>query len=327
MDATQSPERGSSLLWVDSASIERHLSYGRAISALREAFCDDAVFVPLRHHHTIQNPDEPDATLLLMPAFRPSGFMGVKVVSVYPGNRDKGLVAVQGVYLLFDAKTGAPLSLFDGTELTRRRTAAASVLAAEALARKDSRKLLLVGAGAIARHLASAYAERFELDEIRVWSRSIARARTMAEELACKGWSAEATLDLEGAVRAADIVSTATLAREPLIFGDWLSPGTHLDLVGGFTPEMREADDAAVQKARVYVDTFDGALKEAGDLVKPLMSGVLSIAAVRGDLSGLCRGTAPARQSREEITLFKSVGTALEDLAVAAEVYRRVRAA
>jgi alanine dehydrogenase len=312
------------MLWIDAAAIEQHLSYSRAVSVLRAAFGDSSYQAPLRHHHTIQHADQPDATLLLMPAWHPGGLMGVKVVSVYPGNRAQGRPAVQGTYLLLDMATGAPLSMLDGTELTRRRTAAASVLAAQHLARKESRKLVIVGAGAIARHLAAAYAEAFDLDEIWVWSRSAGKAQPMVDELVEKGWNAKVAEDLRRAVEAADIVSSATLAGEPLVFGDWLSPGTHLDLVGGFTPAMREADDSAVKKARIYVDTFDGAVREAGDLVRPLGAGVISISAICGDLPGLTRGTAPGRRSAQEITLFKSVGTAIEDLAVAAEVYRRV---
>jgi alanine dehydrogenase len=311
------------MLWIDAAAIEQHLSYPRAVSVLRAAFCDGAYQAPLRHHHTIKSPDRPDATLLLMPAWHPGGLTGVKVVSVYPGNRAQGRPAVQGIYLLMDMATGAPLATLDGTELTRRRTAAASLLAAQALARKESRRLLMVGAGAIARHLAFAYAGAFDLSVIRVWGRSPGRAQQMVEELVEKGWRAEVALDLRGAVEAADIVSCATLASEPLVLGDWLSPGTHLDLVGGFTPAMREADDGAIKKARIYVDTLDGAVKEAGDLVRPLAAGVISISAICGDLPGLIRGSAEGRRSAQDITLFKSVGTAVEDLAVASEVYRR----
>lgn len=312
------------MLWIDAAAIEQLLSYSRAVAALRAAFGDSSYQAPVRHHHTIQHADQPDATLLLMPAWHPGGLMGVKVVSVYPGNRAQGKPAVQGTYLLLDTATGAPLSMLDGTELTRRRTAAASVLAAQYLARKESRRLLIIGAGAIARHLAAAYAEGFDLDEIRVWSRSASSAQRMVGELVEKGWNARVAEDLRRAVEAADIVSAATLAREPLVFGDWLSPGTHLDLVGGFTPAMREADDDAVKKARIYVDTFDGAVREAGDLVRPLGAGVISVASICGDLPGLVRGAAPGRRSAQEITLFKSVGTAIEDLAVAADVYRQV---
>src|SRR5262249_52736590 len=162
--------------------------YERAVSVLKEAFCSGAYHVPLRHHHTLQTADGPPATLLLMPAWVSSGLMGVKVVSVYPENRSRGLPAVQGTYLLFDATTGAPLAALDGTELTRRRTAAASLLAARSLARKDSRTLLVVGAGAIARHLAAAYAEGFALDRIQVWNRSPDNAQSMVKELVDKGW-------------------------------------------------------------------------------------------------------------------------------------------
>ena len=252
--------------------------------------------------------------------------LGVKVVNIVPGNDARGLPAVSAVYLLFSAATGRPLALLDGAELTARRTAAASALAAGFLARADAARLLVVGTGRLAPELAAAHASVRPVREVAVWGRSGGKAEDLAARLGRElGLEVRATADLEAAVRAADIVTTATTSLEPVVRGAWLKEGTHLDLVGGFTPAMREADDEAVRRARVWVDTLDGALAEAGDMVQPLRSGVLAREAVVGDLFGLCRGEMrPGRENPAEITVFKSVGTALEDLAAATMVHRSI---
>jgi alanine dehydrogenase len=182
----------------------------------------------------------------------------------------------------------------------------------------------MVGAGALAPHLVRAHACVRPIRRVTLWNRTRSRAVALAFGLAVGGVETEVTDDLEGAVREADIVSCATLAREPLVRGAWLKKGAHLDLVGGFTPEMREADDRAVKRARVYVDTRAGACSEAGDIVQPLRSGLIDETDIRGDLFDLCRGKAKGRTSDSQITLFKSVGTAIEDLAAAMLVWERI---
>jgi ornithine cyclodeaminase len=223
---------------------------------------------------------------------------------------------VHGTYVLLEAATGAPKALLDGTALTLRRTAAASALAAEFLARPDSVVHLMVGTGALAPHLVAAHAAVRPIRQALVWGRSPAKAAALAGRLSASGIPAEPVNNLAQAVGRADIVTCATLATEPLISGEWLRPGTHLDLVGGYTPEMREADDEAVRRARVYIDT-EAALREAGDIVQSLRSGALARDQIAGDLFALSRGQCPGREDDAEITLFKSVGTALEDLAAA----------
>jgi len=218
--------------------------------------------------------------------------------------------------VLLDAETGAPTALLDGTALTLRRTAAASALAADLLARPDSAVHLMVGTGALAPHLIAAHAALRPIRETRIWGRDPQKAAALAARLAAIGISAIAVADLAEAARTADIVTCATLAAKPLIRGEWLRPGTHVDLVGGYTPQMREADDAAVRRARIYIDT-EAVLQEAGDIVQPLRTGVLAREAIVGDLFALARGECPGRRDPAEITLFKSVGTALEDLAAA----------
>lgn len=307
---------------ITAEEIERALSYPALVEALREAFRAD-ITVPVRHHHAIPQAGA-EATLLLMPAWTSGegSFLGCKIVTVFPDNGKLSKAAVLGSYLLMSGNTGEPLAAMDGTVLTRWRTAAASALASSYLSREDSAHLVMVGAGALAPHLVRAHASVRPIKRVTLWNRTRGHAVQAAFGLAVTGIETEVTDDLEAAVRDADIVSCATLSSTPLLRGKWLKKGAHLDLVGGFTPKMREADDDAVKKSRVYVDTRAGALKEAGDIVQPLKSGALKRDGVRGDLFELCRGKAKGRTKASEITLFKSVGTALEDLAAAMLVWR-----
>jgi len=300
---------------LDAAQTAAALPFDRLIQALREAFIAGAD-VPLRHRHDIAQPDGATASLLLMPAWRATEFMGVKVVSVFPDNGSRGLPSVSASYLLCDGATGQHLALIDGGEITRRRTAAASALAGSFLAREDASSLLIVGSGHVAGLMAEAYRAVRPIRRVRVWNIRRAGAERLAARL-----EAEVVSDLAAAVADADIVSCATLAREPLIRGEWLRPGTHLDLIGGFTPIMREADDAAVQRSRVFIDT-DAALAEAGDLIDPIAHGVLRREDIAGSLFSLCRSETTGRRNASEITLFKSVGSALEDLAAAGLAYQ-----
>ncbi|MGP1397962.1 MAG: ornithine cyclodeaminase family protein [Inquilinaceae bacterium] len=307
---------------IDESGVRAALTWPPLIEALKTMFADGCT-MPVRHHHTMTVPDEPDATLLLMPAWTSGGYLGVKLATVFPGNAARGLPAVSAGYLLCSAKTGEILALIDGGELTSRRTAAASALAASYLARPDAANLLIVGTGRLAPNLAAAHAAVRPIRRITVWGRSQPKALALADSLATAGFEAAATEDLAQATAQADIVSCATLSTTPLIRGDWLSPGVHLDLVGGFTPAMREADDTAVTRSTLFADTRDGVLKEAGDIVQPIAAGIVAETDIAADLYDLTRGTHPGRTGRDEITLFKSVGAALEDLAGAVLVYDR----
>ena len=313
---------------IDAAAVDGALTFPGLVETLREAFRKGAV-QPVRHHHTIDRPDGAASTLLLMPAWTDlnaagtsdGGHVGVKIVTVSPDNNAIGKPAVMGLYLLLDGKTGEPQALIDGQRLTQWRTASASALAASYLARPDASKLLIVGAGALCPFLAKAHSAVRPIDEIRIWNRSPANAEKAADALRKDGLNATAVSDLDAALGWADMVSSATISTEPLISGERLRPGTHVDLVGGFTPGMREADDVAITRARVYVDTRAGATKEAGDIVQPLKSGVLKPEDIVADLHELARGEKLGRRSDDEITLFKSVGAALEDLAAGIAVY------
>jgi ornithine cyclodeaminase len=282
---------------------------------LRDAFRAGAN-VPLRHAHALSAQD----TLLLMPAWNPR-LLVVKLVTVMPA----ATATVQASVLAMDRHSGEPLALLDGEALTLRRTAATSALAAQHLARPEASRLLLVGAGRLAGWMARAHAALRPGLAIQVWARRPESAQALAAELRGEGLPAQAVPDLATAVRAAHIVCCATTATEPVVLGAWLQAGTHLDLVGGFKPHMREVDDAAVAAARVVVDTYAGALAEAGDLAQPLARGVITREHIVADLAELLRGERVGRRSADEITLFKSVGTALEDLAAAELVLRGAR--
>ena len=321
------------MLHVSAAEVDRALTFPGLVETLREAFRAGAV-QPVRHHHTVERPDGAASTLLLMPAWTDfnaagtsaGGHIGVKVVTVSPDNNAIGKPAVMGLYLLLDGATGEPQALIDGQRLTQWRTACASALAASYLAREDASRLLIVGAGALCPFLARAHSAVRPITTIRIWNRTITNAEKAAAELRASGLNAEASEDLDAELGAADIVSSATISTTPLVKGALLKPGAHVDLVGGFTPTMRESDDDAIRRARVFVDTRAGAGKEAGDIVQPLASGVLKPDAIVADLHELARGEKSGRGSAGEITLFKSVGAALEDLAAGIAVYEKLKA-
>lgn len=293
------------------------MRFDRLVPALKDAFVQGAT-APLRHQHGVGTPGA-EGTLLLMPAWN-ERYVGVKIVGVFPGNNANGLPAIQPTYVLSSGTTGEPYGVVDGAELTRRRTTAASALAASYLARPDASRLLVVGAGKIAEVLPAAYRSVLPIDQVQVWNRTPERAAALAGQLRTEGLTAEQVPDLEAAVRDADVVSCATLSTAPLVSGSWLSPGTHLDLIGSFTRETRETDDEALRRATCFIDT-EAALEESGDLIGPIESGALTAEGVAATLTDLTAGTHPGRTSADEVTLFKSVGTALEDLAAAALIF------
>lgn len=301
----------------EAGEVAAALPFDRLVPALRDAFAQ-GVTAPLRHQHGVGSPGA-EGTLLLMPAWN-DRYIGVKIVSVFPGNSASGLPAIQPTYVLSSGTTGEPYGVIEGAELTRRRTAAASALAASYLARPDASRLLVVGAGAIAEVLPAAYGSVLSIERVQVWNRTPERAETLAAKLRADGVAAERAPDLEAAARDADVVSCATISTAPLVAGGWLAPGTHLDLIGSFSRETRETDDDAIRRATCFVDT-EAALEESGDLIGPIESGALSAEGVAATLADLTTGAHAGRTSPDEITLFKSVGTALEDLAAAALVF------
>ena len=258
------------------------------------------------------------SNFLMRPAWQRDRNIGIKLATVFPDNNAKGLPTVFGTYVLMDGATGAPLACIDGTLLTLYKTAANSALGATYLARDDAETMLMVGAGAMAPHLIEAHAAVRPIRRVRVWNRTPARAEALAGGRSWPaGLAVSAVGDLEGAAREADVISCATMTVEPLIRGAWLKPGAHLDLVGGYTPKMREADDEAVRRARVFVDTREGTLTEVGDICAPLANGVIGEADIEADLTQLVRGERGGRRGPEEITLFKNGGGGNQDLATA----------
>ncbi|MBB4237216.1 ornithine cyclodeaminase family protein [Rhizobium esperanzae] len=311
------------MLVLDEEQTRAALPWPELIEAIARMFQSECV-MPVRHHHEMDVPNEESATLLLMPAWVPGHYAGVKTVSVFPGNMRRGLPAISGTYLLSSGATGEMLAIIDGGELTARRTAAASALAARYLARPDAEEQLVCGTGRLSLNLMLAHGATRPIKRYRVWGRNGQAAEKIAAEARALGLDAEAVRDARAAARTADIISCATLSSEPLISGEWLKPGAHLDLIGAFKPNMRESDDEAIRRASVYVDTRAGAVSEAGDIVQPLKSGVLKESDIRAELEELVSGAHGGRSHGEEITLFKSVGAALEDLAGAILAYETV---
>ncbi|MBU0522780.1 MAG: ornithine cyclodeaminase family protein [Gammaproteobacteria bacterium] len=286
-----------------------------------EDFFKEGCEVPLRHNHAISGNTASDSgILLLMPAWQPGKRLGVKTVSIFPNNSARGLPGLHSVFILYDAATGAPLAILDGDVITSRRTAAASALAAKWLSRPDSSTLLVVGAGRVGSLLPEAYRSVRPIERVLVWNRLSESADTLVGNLREQGIDAHAVNSLEDAAQEADIITCATLSTAPLIQGKWLKPGVHLDLIGGFTPAMRESDDECMRKGTVFLDTTEALLK-AGDILAPIESGAFNEQRVAATLEQLCRGQHPGRTSRDEITVFKAVGTALEDLAAASLAY------
>lgn len=319
--------------FIGAADIERLVDYPSMIDAMERAF-RSGIVTPVRHHHSVDRPAGSQTTLLLMPAWTDfselkegvGGNIGVKIVTVSPDNGALGKPAIMGLYILLNGKTGEPRAIIDGQTLTVFRTAATSALASRFMSREDSKVHLVVGAGALSTHLARAHRTVRPIETTLFWNRNIAGARLAAERLSAFGFDAEAVENLDEAVRAADIISTATLSAEPLVKGNFVKDGAHLDLVGAFNTNMRETDDTAVLRSRVFVDTFAGALKEGGDLVQPINDGIISADHVQGELAMLISGESEGRRSDSEITLFKSVGAALEDLAAGILIEKRFQA-
>lgn len=312
------------LPYIDGDRIRDYLPYPALVDALAESLCGEAQ-APRRHAHAL--PEK--MSLLLMPAWQTGQEIGVKLVTVAPGNRAHGLATVHALYVLMDARTGAPLALMDGEQLTLRRTAAVSALASRYLSRPDSRTLLLVGSGRLAPEMALAHCTTRELQNVLVWGRDPARVAAAMARIRAGGLPTHVRLQaaetLDTACGEADIICCATTSTVPLVHAAAVRAGTHLDLVGGFRPDMREADDALMSSATLFVDTTEGALAEAGDLLQPIAAGLMGPDSVRAELPALLLGAHPGRCNAEEVTLFKSVGSALADLGAARLAWHRAR--
>lgn len=308
---------------ISTQEVAGALAWPALIERLATTF-REGVESPPRHHHAMHRSDG-EATMLLMPAWEEAGYIGMKMVNVFPQNANAGLPAISGLYILCEGQHGTPLACIDGSALTSRRTAAASALAARELARQDAASLLVVGTGKLAPMLIEAHAAVRPIHTVRIWGRNPDKAEALAEKFKDR-FNCQAVTDLETAVPEADIISCATLSTEPLIQGEWLKPGSHLDLVGAFRPTMRETDSQCLARSEVFVDTYAGALSEGGDILQAMDEGKFNETDLRAELAELLCGEKPGRTSDEAITLFKSVGASLEDLAAAIEVWEALNA-
>ncbi|WP_311946017.1 ornithine cyclodeaminase family protein [Halomonas piscis] len=315
-------------MYLNAEQVAEALPWLALIDALDDIFTRD-LHSPIRHHHHLSVNGDPDATLLLMPAWIEDHYLGVKQVNIFPGNTARREPGLTGHYLLSCGRTGRHLAQFEANELTSRRTAAASALASRYLSREDAEELLMLGAGRMARRLVPAHAAVRPIKRVRVWDLYPESAAALIAELIEQGYQAEKVAEdgLPQASSEADIISCATLSQKPLIHGEWLSPGTHVDLVGSFTPSMREADDKVMRRGQVFVDTRAGALVESGDLIDPIASGAIREADILADFFDLCakrhQGRSELSDTDEVITVFKAVGASCEDLAAAITAYRR----
>jgi alanine dehydrogenase len=304
------------------AAVADALPWGDLIAQIEAVITDPKGESPDRTVHTVPVPGGADGTLLMKPAWVTGEVIGVKVVTVFPDNGAIDLPTIQSGFLLFDGRTGSLVGTCAANELTARRTAAASAVGAKRLSRVDARRLLIVGTGALAPMAARAHAFVRDYDTIEVWGRRPEKAAAIVAALVADGLPAEVCFDLDVGVGRADVISTSTGSTSPLVRGALLQPGTHVDLVGAFNGTMRESDDDVMARGSVFVDTRSDAVL-AGDLAGPLAGGVLSIDGIRADLAELVSGAHPGRVSAEEITVFKSAGLALEDVAAAQLAFGR----
>lgn len=306
---------------INADFIEQNTDFNKLISALKQGFSSNEIIVPLRHHHDFPNPEvNSDSTLLLMPAWKPSHEAGVKIATVSPKNGQFNLPSIQGTYIYLDAKKGTIKAILEAKSLTAKRTAAASALASSFLSRKNSNSLLMIGTGALSLNLIKAHASVRPIETVYVWGRTIEKAKAISDQLLNEKYTTKAIETIEDKISDVDIISCATLSKTPLVLGNYLKGGQHIDLVGAYKKDMREADDETIKKSSVFVDTFQGGLKESGDILIPLTNGTLKKEDIKADLFQLCLSQESGRTNDSEITVFKSVGHALEDL-VAAKYY------
>ena len=318
---------GVSTIVVNGTRVREFLPMRECIGAMERALRAltlGRAVVPLRP--VVRIPGDNSGALAAMPAYlEDPRSLGVKAISVFAGNEGTAHDSHQGAVLLFDPDHGALVAIMDAGAITAVRTAAVSAVATRLLARPDASDLAMLGAGVQAHsHLEAMRAVR-SVRRVRVWSRTAARATEFARQYDASDLTVIAVATPREAVEQADLVCTVTSAREPVLMGDWLAPGAHLNVVGASVAAAREVDTTAVLRSACFVDRRESALREAGDLVIPIREGALDESHIRAELGEILEGTAEGRRTPQEITLFKSVGLAVEDLGAADIVYRRAR--
>lgn len=302
----------------DQTAVARALPYPALMDALA-AGLQQTIASPARSVYT---PNADASAVLIMPAWKAQEIMGVKLVSIWPGNSAMGKSAVSAVYVLISCEDGHPIAVLDGTELTLRRTAAAAALAARTLARKNSRTLAILGTGSLSAPLVAAHASVMDFKNILVWGRELHKAQTVVDRLAQQGIPAEARSDLQSTLAQADVVCAASTASTPFIRSEWVRPGTHLGLMGAFTPTMAEAEPALMPRAQVFADSRDAVLEKGGEVWQAIAQGLISARAIQAELADITAQPLHAwRQSEDAITVFKSVGFASLDLIAAERVW------
>ncbi len=309
--------------YFDQIEIEAALCYAELIPKLEDSFQKEYQVPPRLHYSYNSGEGELDSTLLLMPAWKNKRYVGLKIITVSPYNASKNMATIQGVYMLMDAKDGKVIAQFDAKSLTNLRTAASSALASTYLSRKDASTMLMIGTGSLAPELIKAHCSVRPIETVFVWGRNYEKARKLAQGLSIGKMEIIPVSNLEEYISNVDIVSTATSSSDPLVFGDRLIPGQHIDLVGAFKPTWREADDLAILNSSVFVDTRQGTLEESGELLIPMGKGLFKQEDILADLFELCKNQKQGRISDQEITCFISVGFALEDLAAAELVWEK----
>ena len=297
---------------IGAADLEAVLFWRDLVEALRRLYRSGSE-PPPNSQYPIPR-EQPDGLLSVSTAWQDRRHIGIGMTTRFAGNQDQGKPTVMGTYMLLSARTGQPLALLDGRRLTQKCTAGLSALASTYLSRNDASRLLMIGTGGLAASLILSHAAVRPITDVLVWGRNFTDAKKLAKALRNQDFTIDATADLPDAVDGAHIVCCATSAREPVLQGAWLSPGVHVDLVGSVTPDMRETDDAVMERARVFVDLRNGALA-TGDLAIPIANGVITDADIAGDMIQLTQGEIAGRRYYDQITLFKSCGSALTDLA------------
>ncbi len=301
----------------DQQAVASALPYPALIDALARGL-QEPIASPLRSHY---EPNGDASTVLIMPAWKPQQMMGVKLVSIWPGNAASGKSAVSGVYVLLSCEDGRPLAVLDGTELTLRRTAAAAALAARMLARKNSRTLAVLGTGSLSAPLAQAHASVMAFERILIWGRNPTKAQAVVAQLLERGIAAEVGHDLQATLAQADVVAAASTATTPFIRSDWVQPGTHLGLVGAFTPSMAEAEPALMPRAQLFADSREAVLQKGGEVLQAMQQGLIDASAIQAELAELAAQPEHAwRRDDQAITVFKSVGFAALDWIAAERV-------
>ncbi len=314
------------MILISAQDMQDHLRYCEIVDALQNTYAEPTMAAHRHLHPMPELGHEDGVCMATMPAWGKGHDIGTKVFTYFPNNNQRGLPTVQAVVLLFDGMTGSPKALLDGTELTLWRTASMSALAARLLSTETSSKLLLCGTGALAPHAALAHADVRPIDRITVWGRRIEAAEQTAKIIADKrpDISVDTTEDLAKSAPQADIISCQTSAKKPFLKGEWIKPGTHVDLAGSHSPSARECDDETIVMSRVFMDVMKNAQTEAGDVIIPMQNGVITEDHILGDLADLCSQRVAGRTNDGQITTYKSTGSALADLSAAEHVVGKI---